>query len=72
MEKIANFRERVSVSHVEMPRKDIWKSLGAEFLGTFILMVVGCGCGLYIKEEDKLPLVGVALCWGFTVATLAQ
>lgn len=73
MEKIANFRERVSVSHVEMPRKDIWKSLGAEFLGTFILMVIGCGVGLYTgSEENKPTLVAVALTWGFTVASLAQ
>jgi len=72
MEKIANFRERVSVTHVAMPRKDIWRALGAEFVATFLLMTVGVGVGMYFKDEEKPSLVATAITWGFLVATLAQ
>lgn len=56
------------------PLKPIWKCLVSEFLGTVMLIFIGCGCGLKLSEESKddRPLPGIALCWAFTIATLAQ
>jgi len=53
-------------------RKPLWKLFIAEFLGTALLVFIGCGCALRLHPDDNRLLVGVALCWGFTIATLAQ
>lgn len=57
---------------LKMPKKDIWKCLIAELLGTCLLIIIGCGSGLSLVEPKALSLTGVGLCWGLTVATLAQ
>lgn len=50
-----------------------WKCLVSEFIGTFLLIFIGCGVGLKFSEEDEdKPLVQVALCWGFLIASLCQ
>ncbi|CAL8088091.1 unnamed protein product [Orchesella dallaii] len=53
-------------------RKPLWKLFIAEFIGTALLVFLGCGCVLKLNPEDHKLLVGIALCWGFTIATLAQ
>lgn len=53
--------------------KPLWICLISEFIGTFLLIFIGCGVGLKFSEEDEdKPLVQVALCWGFLIATLGQ
>jgi len=45
----------------------------AEFLGTMFLVLVGCGSCLTVPTEKIQPsVVGIALCFGVTVATIAQ
>ncbi len=67
--------ERVNLNEpVFLNEKPLWKCLGAEFLGSALLMFLGIGCVLKLQEEDvkELDFTGVAMCWGFTVATLVQ
>ena len=48
-------------------------ALMAEFLGTMFLVLVGCGSTLTIESEKIQPsIVSIALCFGVTVATIAQ
>ncbi|KAK4881158.1 hypothetical protein RN001_004477 [Aquatica leii] len=47
----------------------IWKMLLAEFLGTFILVYIGCGSVISIDSPTHTQ---IALTFGLTVATLAQ
>ena len=48
-------------------------ALIAEFLGTMFLVLVGCGSTLTIESEKIQPsIVSIALCFGITVATIAQ
>jgi hypothetical protein len=72
MGKIQEFREKVGVSQVKMPQKDIWRCLGAEFLGTFFLVLIGCGSTLPVAGAEEPTLLGIALCFGLLVATLAE
>ena len=72
MGKIQEFRDKVGVSQVKMPQKDIWRCLGAEFIGTFMLVLIGCGSTLQLEGGEKPTLLAVALCFGLIVATLAE
>jgi len=49
------------------------KKLGAEFLGTFWLVLGGCGSAVLAAKfpEIGIGLVGVALAFGLTVVTMA-
>ena len=49
------------------------KKLGAEFLGTFVLVFGGCGSAVLAAGFPKLGIafVGVALAFGLTVLTMA-
>ncbi|XP_972862.2 aquaporin AQPcic isoform X1 [Tribolium castaneum] len=49
--------------------KAIWRMLVAEFIGTFLLVVIGCGS---IVLSEEVVIVRIALTFGITVATLAQ
>ncbi|XP_049821553.1 aquaporin AQPAe.a isoform X2 [Aethina tumida] len=49
----------------------IWKAIIAEFLGTLLLVYVGCGSCLNVANE-KPTYVQIALTFGLTVATLVQ
>ncbi|XP_021967005.1 aquaporin AQPAn.G isoform X3 [Folsomia candida] len=57
---------------LKMPRKDIWRALIAELIGTCLLIIMGCGSILSLTTPKALDLTGIGLCWGMTVATLAQ
>ncbi|ODM86797.1 Aquaporin-2 [Orchesella cincta] len=52
--------------------RPLWKLVLAEFLGTAILIFFGCGSIQKLNPEDHRQLVGIALCWGLTLATLIQ
>src|SRR5207244_2154979 len=49
------------------------KKLGAEFIGTFWLVLGGCGSAVLAAKfpEIGIGLVGVALAFGLTVVTMA-
>ncbi|KAK5649459.1 hypothetical protein RI129_000488 [Pyrocoelia pectoralis] len=49
--------------------RNIWRMLLAEFLGTLLLVYIGCGS---IISTDKPTHVQIALTFGLVVATLAQ
>lgn len=51
--------------------KNIWRMLVAEFMGTLVLVLIGCGSCM-TWGEDKPSLVQIALTFGLVVATLAQ
>lgn len=48
----------------------IWRMLCAEFLGTFFLVMVGCGSVVYANSE--VLVVQVALAFGFIIAAMVQ
>ena len=47
-----------------------WKAIAAEFLGTFLMVFVGCGSSITINDNDRPTVVQVALCFGLSVATI--
>ncbi|XP_041377056.1 aquaporin-5-like [Gigantopelta aegis] len=47
-----------------------WKAIAAEFLGTFLLVFVGCGSCITINDDAKPTVVQIALCFGLSVATI--
>ena len=55
------------------PRKKMTKKLGAEFIGTFWLVLGGCGAAVLAAgfPEMGIGFVGVALAFGLTVLTMA-
>ncbi len=48
----------------------IWRMLCAEFLGTFLLVFIGCGTIMFVEKE--VLVVQVALTFGFVIASMAQ
>uniref|UniRef100_T1ILF0 Aquaporin n=1 Tax=Strigamia maritima TaxID=126957 RepID=T1ILF0_STRMM len=59
----------IFIGHKEMTNTNIWKSLLAEFIGTFFLVLVGCGSCISWNAAD---LVQISLAFGVTVATIVQ
>ena len=60
-------------------KKSLLSSLLAEFVGSLILVFVGCGSCMGgdtkeapVQVDDQANTVRIALCFGITVATLAQ
>jgi len=47
-----------------------WRAVLAEFVGTFILVAVGCGS--CIAWDEKPSVVHIALTFGFVIASLVQ
>ena len=53
--------------------RDIWRMLIAEFVGTMMLVLIGCAsCVEGWNEQYSVSLVAVALTFGIIIATLAQ
>lgn len=50
--------------------KSLWRMLFAEFIGTFMLVYIGCGSIVY--KQNDVDIVRIALAFGIAVATLAQ
>jgi aquaporin Z len=50
----------------------IWKKLGAELIGTFWLVLGGCGTAIFAARfpETGVGFVGVAIAFGLTVLTM--
>lgn len=51
----------------EVKNLALYKAVGAEFLGSLFLVLVGCGACLGVTN-----VVRIALTFGLTVATIAQ
>ncbi|KAF5279529.1 hypothetical protein FQR65_LT03351 [Abscondita terminalis] len=51
----------------ELTEKKLWKQLLAEFVGTLILVYIGCG-----SASGQNSNVEIGLCFGLIVATMAQ
>jgi len=51
----------------------IWRMLFAEFLGTAILLFLGCGSIMWLNGViDSSSIIQISLTFGFTIATLVQ
>ncbi|EEB12655.1 Aquaporin AQPAe.a, putative [Pediculus humanus corporis] len=50
----------------------IWRQLFAEFLGTFFLVLLGCGSTISGWPEYSPSMLHIALTFGLAVATMAQ
>ena len=65
-----DFKEMSGLTEI-MKDRNIWKALLAEFLGTLVLVFVGCGS--CTNWGDGAPtIVQISLAFGITVATMAQ
>lgn len=50
----------------------IWNMLFSEFLGTGILVFIGCGSIMWIDGLNAATVLQIALTFGLTIATLVQ
>jgi len=51
----------------------IWRMLFAEFLGTAILLFLGCGSIMWLNgSANSSDILAISLTFGFTIATLVQ
>lgn len=55
----------------DMKSLRFWRAALAEFIGSVLLVLMGCGSCINVKGEQNPSLVQVALGFGFTVASLA-
>lgn len=71
MGKIKDMREYVGMA--ELKKVDTLRAIVAEFLGTLVLVFVGCGSCLAEWTPGYAPsVVQIAFAFGVTVATVAQ
>lgn len=57
----------------DVTRSSIWRALAAEFVGTFFLVLIGCGsCSSGWSEGYQPSVLHIALCFGLTVAAMVQ
>lgn len=50
----------------------IWRMLFAEFLGTAILLFLGCGSIMWLDGVGSSAILQISLTFGFTISTLVQ
>ncbi|VVC32829.1 Aquaporin-like,Major intrinsic protein,Major intrinsic protein, conserved site [Cinara cedri] len=50
----------------------IWRMLFSEFLGTAILLFLGCGSIMWLDGVTSSAVIQISLTFGFTIATLVQ
>ncbi len=69
-----DLKEMSGFTEIMKDRNNVWKALLAEFLGTLILVFVGCGSCLNWdgNDGDGPSIVQISLAFGITVATMAQ
>uniref|UniRef100_T1J7U5 TBC1 domain family member 15 n=1 Tax=Strigamia maritima TaxID=126957 RepID=T1J7U5_STRMM len=60
------------ISCSEVTSTNIWKSCLAEFIGTLVLVLVGCGSCVSWNAAVPADLVQISLAFGVTVATIVQ
>jgi len=53
-------------------KNKIWRMLFAEFLGTAILLFIGCGSIMWLDAVDSSAVIQIALTFGFIISTLVQ
>ncbi|XP_033754572.1 aquaporin-4-like [Pecten maximus] len=61
-------RYRMITSIDDLKSLRFWKAVGAEFLGTLLLVIVGCGSCVAWDADNKV--VQIAFCFGLSVATI--
>jgi len=54
----------------DVKTRKFWVALIAEFLGTFLLVVVACGSCASFDPTQKADLVQISLAFGLSVATI--
>ncbi|GLH10816.1 Aquaporin-1 variant A [Gryllus bimaculatus] len=68
----ANLMERVGVNELKDRRGGIWKALLAEFLGTMILNLFGCGSCINVNETQTGGYILISLSFGLAVMAAIQ
>ena len=54
-------------------KKDIWRMLIAEFVGTMFLVLIGCAACVKGWDQSYSPTkIQVAISFGITIATMVQ
>lgn len=61
-------RSRMVTSLDDIKSLRFWRAVAAEFVGTLLLTMVGCGS--VVTWDDDGKLVQIALCFGLSVATV--
>ncbi|CAG5116945.1 unnamed protein product, partial [Candidula unifasciata] len=63
---------RMATSFEDISSLRLWKGIIAEFVGTLLLTLVGCGSCINLRGSDNTtsPIVQIALCFGLTVGTI--
>ena len=68
----SNCPPRMATSLEDITSLRLWKGVVAEFLGTLLLTLVGCGSCVNLRGDTNVtsPVVQIALCFGLSVATV--
>ncbi|CAL1533972.1 unnamed protein product [Lymnaea stagnalis] len=64
--------KKTATSMEDISSLRLWKGIVAEFVGTLLLTLVGCGSCVNLRGDDNKtsPVVQIALCFGLSVATI--
>lgn len=68
----SNCPPRMATSLEDITSLRLWKGIVAEFVGTLLLTLVGCGSCINLRGDTNVtsPVVQIALCFGLSVATV--
>ena len=69
---VKDIRLFVGTQDVLKNKDTMWRSLVAEFVGTLMLVLIGCFSCIHQPSDGPPNVVQIALCFGITVATIAQ
>ena len=64
------YKLRMATSLEDIRSLMFWKAIFAEFLGTWLLVLIGTGSCIQDWQDDKLDVVQIAFSFGLTVATI--
>uniref|UniRef100_A0A0B6ZX72 Aquaporin n=1 Tax=Arion vulgaris TaxID=1028688 RepID=A0A0B6ZX72_9EUPU len=64
--------KKMPTSFEDITSLRLWKGIVAEFVGTLLLTLVGCGSCINLRGADNAtsPVVQIALCFGLSVGTI--